>query len=108
MGGSRGAAAPPWRAFPWVEREYRDIFKGRDGLCRLVRGCSLREGAHPFPGLLGDRSSASRAFGGCLGTERRRRTWQAAKSSGEWSAHGDPEISEWGNPAREGHRRLKR
>ena len=49
------------------------------------------------------RSSARRAFGGCLGVERRRRTWQAAKSSGESPADFDPEISEWGNPARKGH-----
>ena len=39
------------------------------------------------------------AHGGCLGTSRRRRTWQAAKSFGELQASIDPEISEWGNPA---------
>ena len=41
-----------------------------------------------------------RAHGGCLGIERRRRTWLAAKSSGELQASVDPEMSEWGNPAR--------
>ena len=41
-----------------------------------------------------------RAYGGCLGANRRRRTWQAAKSFGEPQAGFDPEISEWGNPHR--------
>ena len=40
-----------------------------------------------------------RAQGGCPGTTRRRRTWQAAKSYGEPQAGIDPQISEWGNPA---------
>src|SRR5262245_39639901 len=40
-----------------------------------------------------------RAHGECLGVRRRRRTWLAAKSSGESQAGVDPEISEWGNPA---------
>ena len=40
-----------------------------------------------------------RAQGGCQGTIRRRRTWQAAKSHGEPQAGFDPWISEWGNPA---------
>ena len=39
-----------------------------------------------------------RAYGGCLGFRRRRRTWKAAKSSGELQTGIDPEISEWGNP----------
>jgi hypothetical protein len=42
---------------------------------------------------------AVRARGGCLGTGRRRRTWQAAKSRGELQASVDPRVSEWGNPA---------
>ena len=40
-----------------------------------------------------------RAQGGCQGTIRRRRTWQAAKSHGEPQAGNEPWISEWGNPA---------
>src|SRR3978361_990812 len=40
-----------------------------------------------------------RAFGGCLGTRRGRRTWHAAKSFGEPRAGFDPKISEWGNPS---------
>ena len=40
-----------------------------------------------------------RAQGGCHGTGRRRKTWQAAKSHGEPQAGFDPWISEWGNPA---------
>ena len=47
--------------------------------------------------LLVKRSSA---HGGCLGTSRRRRTWQAAISLGELQASDDPGVSEWGNPAR--------
>ena len=39
-----------------------------------------------------------RAHGGCLGTGRRRRTWQAAISRGEAQTAPDPRISEWGNP----------
>jgi hypothetical protein len=39
-----------------------------------------------------------RADGGYLGTQRRRRTWLPAKSSGELEANIEPEISEWGNP----------
>jgi hypothetical protein len=39
-----------------------------------------------------------RAYGGCLGARRRRRTWQAAISLGELQASFDPGISEWGNP----------
>ena len=41
----------------------------------------------------------TRAQGGCQGTIRRRRTWQAAKSHGEPQAGNEPWISEWGNPA---------
>ena len=40
-----------------------------------------------------------RAQGGCLGRNRRRRTWQAAKSFGETQTVDEPEMSEWGNPA---------
>jgi hypothetical protein len=39
-----------------------------------------------------------RATGGCLGINRRRRTWLPAISSGELDTSFDPEISEWGNP----------
>ena len=39
-----------------------------------------------------------RAYGGCLGARRRRRTWLAAISLGEPLAGFDPGISEWGNP----------
>jgi hypothetical protein len=41
------------------------------------------------------------AHGGCLGSKRRRKTWQPAKSPGELATSFDPRISEWGNPARE-------
>lgn len=38
-----------------------------------------------------------RAYGECLGANRRRRTQQAAKSLGELQASEDPGVSEWGN-----------
>lgn len=38
------------------------------------------------------------AHGGCLGSKRRRKTWQPAKSSGELATNIDPEVSEWGDP----------
>ena len=40
-----------------------------------------------------------KAYGGCLGVQRRRRTRQAAKSHGERQAGYEPWMSEWGNPA---------
>jgi hypothetical protein len=40
------------------------------------------------------------AHGGCLGSKRRRKTWQPAKSPGELATSIDPRISEWGNPVR--------
>ena len=41
-----------------------------------------------------------RAHGGCLGIRSRRRTWLPTKRFGELETSFDPEISEWGNPAR--------
>ena len=41
------------------------------------------------------------ANGGCLGSKRRRRTWNPAKSFGELETSVDPKMSEWGNPASE-------
>ena len=38
------------------------------------------------------------AQGECLGSKRRRKTWQPAKSSGELATSIDPGMSEWGNP----------
>jgi hypothetical protein len=38
------------------------------------------------------------AQGGCLGSKRRRKTWQPAKSPGELATSFDPRISEWGDP----------
>ena len=38
------------------------------------------------------------AHGGCLGSQRRRKTWQPAKSVGELATSIDPAMSEWGNP----------
>ena len=47
----------------------------------------------------GEKVKILRAYGGCLGGKRRRRTRSTAKSFGEPQAGFDPEISEWGNPA---------
>src|SRR5436190_1237872 len=47
---------------------------------------------------LRDTAKLERAHGGCLGVERRRRTWTAAKSLGELRTSKDPRISEWDNP----------
>lgn len=41
------------------------------------------------------------AQGECLGSKRRRKTWQPAKSFGELATNIDPKISEWGNPIEE-------
>ena len=41
-----------------------------------------------------------RVYGGCLGSQRRGRTWLPAKSCGEVVITFDPQISEWGNPIR--------
>lgn len=38
------------------------------------------------------------AHGECLGSKRRRKTWQPAKSLGELATSIDPRMSEWGNP----------
>ncbi len=56
--------------------------------------------------IVGKASSISlvkvvRAYGGCLGIRRRRRTQRAAKMYGELRASIDPYESEWGNPAGE-------
>jgi hypothetical protein len=40
----------------------------------------------------------SRANGGYLGTQKRRRTWRPTKHLGELEASIEPRISEWGNP----------
>jgi hypothetical protein len=41
------------------------------------------------------------AQGECLGSKRRRKTWQPAKSPGELATSDDPRMSEWGNLTRE-------
>ena len=56
---------------------------------------------HQLNACLRDKVKLRRAHGGCLGNERRRRTWTAAKSSGEPLTGFDPGISEWDNPRRD-------
>ena len=60
--------------------------------CEALRVVLLIEGLHG--GI-----KRVKAHGGCLGTGRRGRTWQAAISRGEPHAGVDPRMSEWGNPA---------
>ena len=57
-------------------------------------------------GLAPVRDKYRRAHGGCLGSRRRRRTRQAAKSRGEARTAFDPRMSEWGNPACRRHANL--
>ena len=45
------------------------------------------------------RDKYRKAHGGCLGSRRRRRARQAAKSRGEARTAYDPRMPEWGNPA---------
>ena len=65
----------------------------------------VEEFGHRTPGTSSIRALGAiklqRAHGGCLGDERRRRTWTAAKSLGEPLAGFDPGISEWENPRRD-------
>ena len=61
-------------------------------------GARRSASARRFPDVISGVQTA-RARGGCLGDGRRRRTRQAAKSSGEAHAALDPEVSEWGNPS---------
>jgi hypothetical protein len=103
--------------FDKVKREYlssvmaaeaNDIRRLFSVVCQLFRrrvsSCETRWlcGACPCERRVLRSSVEVRAFGGCLGAKRRRRTWHAAKSCGERRALADPQISEWGNPSREG------
>ena len=89
LGGLRGCTAVR-RDEPGVF-VYEATFGGLEGIPRWLCRRPIADGA-----------SVKRisAHGGCLGTNRRRRTWQAAKSLGELQASIDPGMSEWGNPAR--------
>ena len=101
---------------PRSGRERSEAIVGHLGSARAVRGardavvCRIERVLYLFDrpngigvgvsgsGFRARRTSMRRAFGGCLGTRRRRRTWHAAKSHGEPRAGFDPWISEWGNP----------
>src|SRR5688572_33012245 len=66
-----------------------------------VRSIRRSDSEHQLDACLRNWVKLQRAHGGCLGDQRRRRTWTAAKSSGEPLTGFDPEISEWGNPSRD-------
>ncbi len=68
------------------------------GRCGSDRSSDLERRPRPRAWVLLRTIKRIRASDGCLGVERRRRTWHAAISSGEVRAPFDPEISEWGNP----------
>src|SRR5512138_2245218 len=72
---------------------------------RLAAGCELESrcssAGRKLDACLRGTVKLRRAHGGCLGSQRRRRTWTAAKSFGEPLTGFDPEISEWGNPRRD-------
>jgi hypothetical protein len=59
------------------------------------------ESVHQLDACLRDKVKLQRAHGGCLGDERRRRAWTAAKSSGEPLTGFDPEIPECENTRRD-------
>ena len=63
------------------------------------RGYSEKAPRREAAGLAPVRDKYRRAHGGCLGSRRRRRTRQAAKSRGEARTAYDPRVSEWGNPS---------
>ena len=68
---------------------------------RILRVTSLSlvpQGTGYLDACLRDKAKLRRAYGECLGSQRRRRTWTAAISSGEPLTGYDPGISEWGNP----------
>ena len=62
--------------------------------------CLLEPAWHRWrkSGFFWIKSSAKRAFGECLGSKRRWKTWYSAISHGELRISFDPWISEWGNP----------
>jgi hypothetical protein len=68
---------------------------------RVYTRLRLSNSGREFDACLRGTVKLQRAHGGCLGDQRRRRTWTAAKSSGEPLTGFDPEISEWGNPRRD-------
>jgi hypothetical protein len=90
---------------------FRPLLVAKSECARWERGrpCRPAEGhligvprksnpARELDACLRDKVKLRRAYGGCLGSQRRRRTWTAAISSGEPLTGRDPEISEWGNP----------
>ena len=90
-----------------VNRDHFFIWQGApEGCGGVVAGGYVDEqsrGATQQNGKMGSKHRKKvkllRAYGGCLGVSRRRRTRQAAKSHDEPQAGNDSWISEWGNPA---------
>jgi hypothetical protein len=69
-----------------------------EGVSRTYAAFRNSNPACELDACLRDKVKLRRAYGGCLGSQRRRRTWTAAISFGELLTSFDPEISEWGNP----------
>ena len=78
----------------WKERHRQKLSENSRKRERGYSGPASREGG----GTGAVRDKYRKAHGGCLGSRRRRRTRQAAKSRGEARTALDPRMSEWGNP----------
>ena len=72
----------------------RLVFRTLDSKRQTV---ARKRGELRYETCLRDTVKLERAHGECLGVERRRRTWIAAKSFGELRTSVDPKISESGN-----------
>ena len=88
----------------WQLMSVRFVHKTSMDILFLAHGRQTLTVMHPnfwsgvWPSQESEESSVTRVSSGCLGAQRRRKTWYAAISSGEVRTTFDPEISEWGNP----------
>ena len=82
----------------WEMTDGKTIFTWRKTRARILRK-SRHSRARLSGGTGAVRDKYQRAHGGCLGSRRRRRARQAAKSRGEARTADDPRVPEWGNPA---------
>src|SRR6267154_5655150 len=104
LGDFNGVTQPSLRPMPGL-REVRmrgcmELRKSKRRRSKKEPGLTTRSIKRTTTACVSFMIKLLRAYGGCLGARRRRRTWQAAISLGEPQAGFDPRISEWGNPAR--------
>ena len=88
---------PAGRTLTTAQQRSKDSIKGQLQVHRKMYG----KRKQLVSGSSDEKIKLQRAQGGCPGTIRRRRTWQAAISCVEPQAGIDTQISEWGNPAGE-------